>query len=174
STSYWPVIWPSPEPVALTLWCGASSLDLPVRPRRPEDAQLAPFAPAEGPPAMAQTVRHAHPYRRTIEHDIGSGACAVTAVKDDYDWHIDAIDLDCTTRTEERYTIQADDPLCAKTEVRSVHAMVRGDWRVRAETRSRLTSTRTEFLLFLDLDTYENDTRFFSRHWDLKIPRDGV
>ena len=34
STSYWPIAWPSPEPVTLTLYAGASTLELPVRPPR--------------------------------------------------------------------------------------------------------------------------------------------
>ena len=35
STTYWPLIWPSPEPVTLTLATGKSALALPVRPPSP-------------------------------------------------------------------------------------------------------------------------------------------
>ena len=31
SSSYWPIAWPSPEPVTLTLYAGASTLELPAR-----------------------------------------------------------------------------------------------------------------------------------------------
>jgi putative CocE/NonD family hydrolase len=31
STSYWPLVWPPPEPVRLTIYSGASTLSLPVR-----------------------------------------------------------------------------------------------------------------------------------------------
>ena len=34
STTYWPMVWPSPEPVTVTVHAGSSTLDLPVRPAR--------------------------------------------------------------------------------------------------------------------------------------------
>ena len=43
STAYWPIVWPSPELVTLTVTAGVSSLELPVRPPRSEDAGLRPF-----------------------------------------------------------------------------------------------------------------------------------
>ena len=43
STTYWPLIWPSPEAVTLSLYAGSSELELPVRPARPEDARLRSF-----------------------------------------------------------------------------------------------------------------------------------
>ena len=43
STAYWPIVWPSPELVTLTVAAGVSSLELPVRPPRSEDAGLRPF-----------------------------------------------------------------------------------------------------------------------------------
>ena len=36
STSYWPLAWPSPQPVRLTVFTGASRLLLPVRPPEPQ------------------------------------------------------------------------------------------------------------------------------------------
>ena len=56
STTYWPLCWPSPEIVTLTLFAGASSIDLPVRPPRDEDAGLAELRqPAES--RVAPTAR---------------------------------------------------------------------------------------------------------------------
>ena len=42
STCYWPVIWPSPAPVTLTVHTGTSTLTLPVRPPNPADAAVRP------------------------------------------------------------------------------------------------------------------------------------
>src|SRR5262249_59207030 len=47
SSAYWPVAWPSPEPATLTVFAGASRLELPVRPPRRGDAGLRPFAAPE-------------------------------------------------------------------------------------------------------------------------------
>ncbi|MDG2483024.1 MAG: CocE/NonD family hydrolase C-terminal non-catalytic domain-containing protein, partial [Alphaproteobacteria bacterium] len=65
STSYWPMIWPSPEPVALTLHTGTSTLDLPVRPLR-GGPKLRAFEPAEeaAPMAVKQLTQAPGPQHR--------------------------------------------------------------------------------------------------------------
>src|SRR5439155_39164 len=58
STAYWPVVWPSPQPVTLTLFTGASGLELPVRAPDPGDDRLRPFEEPEGaPPASYVELR---------------------------------------------------------------------------------------------------------------------
>ena len=45
STAYWPIVWPSPEPVTLTVFAGrGSALLLPVRAPQAIDRRLRPFA----------------------------------------------------------------------------------------------------------------------------------
>jgi predicted acyl esterase len=56
STSYWPLAWPPPEPVRLTIYSGASTLSLPVRRSGEWDAQLPAFGEAEGAPPLAKTM----------------------------------------------------------------------------------------------------------------------
>src|SRR5262249_24704979 len=72
STSYWPTVWPSPTPVTLTFYTGASTLTLPERPVRAEDAALAPFGEVEGaePPAMTTLSRGSG--RRTWQHEVAA------------------------------------------------------------------------------------------------------
>jgi hypothetical protein len=56
STDYWPMVWPSPEPVSLTIHAGA--VELPVRPPRSDDADLADLGePTWGPPAATTELR---------------------------------------------------------------------------------------------------------------------
>ena len=45
STAYWPVIWPAPEPVTVTVFTGASQLLLPVRHPSPGDQSSYPITP---------------------------------------------------------------------------------------------------------------------------------
>ena len=52
STTYWPMIWPSPERVTLTLVGGAGTLTLPVRPTDVDEPALGAFAGPEQAPAM--------------------------------------------------------------------------------------------------------------------------
>ncbi len=55
SSSYWPIIWPSPTPVTLTLVAGASTLTLPVRPPRNDDDDLPGFDEPETAPDVPTT-----------------------------------------------------------------------------------------------------------------------
>jgi putative CocE/NonD family hydrolase len=55
STAYWPVVWPSPETATVTVLTGSSSLVLPLRPARAEDAALTPFGAPEASPKLRRT-----------------------------------------------------------------------------------------------------------------------
>jgi uncharacterized protein len=174
SNSYWPIAWPSPSTVALTIHCGTSALDLPARQPRPEDDAIAPLGESVVLPAMKHTMTRAVPYHRKVEHDLGEGSVLVTATKDTYEWHIDDINLDCSTETVEKYSINQSDPLSAHVSVGSTHGLSRGSWQARSKARSSMRSTATEFVLALDLEAFENDERIFSKHWDFRFSRDLV
>ena len=97
STSYWPIAWPSPEAVILTLRTGNSALYLPVRPPAPEDERLRPFEP----PSAAQTARHETlrelPLRRTIEIDLATNETVYTFQSGEFGAalaRIEAIEMD--------------------------------------------------------------------------------
>ena len=174
STSYWPIAWPSPAPVRLTVFTGTSQLDLPIRPPRSEDAELPAFEPAEGPPPLKRSIRRPVDYARRIEQDVATGETVLTVTKDGGAWHITDLDLDCDAFAVERASIRPDDPLSARYEVTATHRLGRGHWRVRTQTRSMLTATADTFRVELDLDAYEGDTRVFCKSWALTIPRDNL
>ncbi len=82
STDYWPMVWPSPEPVTLTVHGDGSSLELPVRPPRAEDARLRDLGEPEGGPPAAFTVLREGNWTREVRIDAMSGATTVTNVVD--------------------------------------------------------------------------------------------
>ena len=55
STCYWPMAWPMPEAVTLSLFTGASALELPVRSASPADGELAAFGAPESAPKLRVT-----------------------------------------------------------------------------------------------------------------------
>ena len=58
STAYWPILWPSPEPVTLTLFTGASQLLLPERAAQASDEKLRPLPePVSANPPPVTTLR---------------------------------------------------------------------------------------------------------------------
>lgn len=174
STAYWPTAWPSPEPVTLTVFTGASTLELPVRPPDSADGAFPPLPSLETAPPLSTTVFEPGRYERTVHHDVGQGETTVEWLQDSGRYRFDDIDLTVWTLTTERYTIRPDDPLSARAEVAWTVRLERADWQVETRTRTALSSTRDHFRLVAALDAVEGDARVFSQSWDRPIPRDLV
>jgi uncharacterized protein len=174
STSYWPLVWPSPEPVTLTLFTGTSGLELPVRPPRAEDEELPPFAPAVTPDPLPHSVLVPYHRSRRVSHDLGRGETVVLAVKDRGRIHLHETGLTYAGRGEERYSLKGDDPLSARAETRYEISLERGEWRVRTETRTVLTSTADEFVVSASLEAFEGEVRTLARTFTARMPRDHL
>ncbi|MGE4659879.1 MAG: CocE/NonD family hydrolase, partial [Arenicellales bacterium] len=73
SNTLWPLLWPSPEPVALTLESGSSHLSLPVRTDCSGDDDLTAFESPES--AIPQSAQELQPesFLREIERDEANG-----------------------------------------------------------------------------------------------------
>jgi len=156
------------------LFTGASRLVLPVRPPRPEDADLPAFPPAEVPQMLeTSTLRPGH-VKETVERDLVSGETIFTTDEDSGLVRLDHIGIDVDHQKLERFSIRDGDPLSARAEISHKHAIKRGDWHVRTETRTTMTATATEFLVNASLDAFEADKRVFSRKWALRHRRDMV
>jgi len=177
STCYWPLAWPPPEPVALTLRSGSSTLELPVRPPRAEDAELVPFAEPESAPTTEHTKLRHTPLRRTIEIDLTSGEMVYTLFGDGGEFggaslaRIEDIDLELGYTLLRRYRINENDPLAAQAEFVQSSSMRRRDWSVRIEARTRLSATAESFQFTGDLEAFEGEQPFARRDWALTLPR---
>jgi putative CocE/NonD family hydrolase len=172
STTYWPMVWPSPEPVTLTVFTEGGGLEFPTRPPRPEDARLAPFAAPEAARPLAKTYRRPSGERRWVEHDLGEGTTTYHTLDDHGDFTIDPIGLDTDATQHLAYRIREGDPLSAEVVITDSYKLGRGDWRTRTETRTVMRSDKTHFILEATLDAYEGERRVLSRNWSERIPRD--
>ena len=175
SPTHWPLIWPSPRPVRLTLFTGEpSQLVLPIRPPQPGDAQLTPFQPAEGaPPLPIEMVRTAKT-QRTKCVDIVTGRTELQNVFDFGRVRFSDNGLEYEDITTDTYTIQEGDPLSATVRCDRLLEYQREDWRIRIETLSTMTSDAAIFHVTNQLDAYEDATRVFTKTWTFRIPRDLV
>jgi putative CocE/NonD family hydrolase len=174
STSYWPIAFPTPEPVLMTIFTGASRIELPVRPPRKEDAELRDFAPPQGATPLAQTVLRKGGVRRLVERNLATDESVFTRHEDTGTYRIDAIDLTIDQIKTGTYRIKTDDPLSADVTIKWTQKLARGDWRVRTETETRFRATKDEFLIDATLDAYEGDKRVYTQIWDRRIKRDLV
>ncbi|MFZ1470273.1 MAG: CocE/NonD family hydrolase [Paracoccaceae bacterium] len=171
STSYWPMIWPAPEPVLLTLDPAGSVLDLPL---------LAGFGgllqPVFAPPVEAEmgpvTTHREGGETRDIHSSIDAQTQTFDIISDDGDYTIDEIGTRITGTRVKTYHIQRDDPLSARTAVTSTISYSRDDWKARLETSVTLRASATHFHLTGTLTAHEGDTVFATRNFDQSIPRD--
>ena len=153
STAYWPMIWPSPEPVTLSVVAGASVLELPVRPQREEAPVVFP-PPESAPDLVTEKLRPASNSRRILR-DVGSGEVTVEIHDDFGNERIPGHGLESGMWARETWRIKPDDPLAAVGETHWEATMGRGAWQVRTDTRARLTCDRTHFHVEGELCAYE-------------------
>ncbi|MGH6916961.1 MAG: CocE/NonD family hydrolase C-terminal non-catalytic domain-containing protein, partial [Geminicoccaceae bacterium] len=169
STAYWPLIWPSPEPVTIALQTGKSDLTLPVRPRRRE--KLRPFPEPEGaaPVSLRQIREPGH--QRTVEMDVVTGEQVIRIVDDFGEAENLAHGLIAGSVERELYRIKPDDPLSALAETHWTQTLRRGDWSVRTEARCRLTADKDAFRVTGSVEAYENGRLVNEKKWDSRIKR---
>jgi len=172
STTYWPLVWPSPEPVTMTVVAGASSLVLPERKPRPEDDRLPALPPAESAKPMARTVIRTGGAARRVERDAAKGETTLIVENDGGVYRIDDIDLEVGESTRQAWRIRENDPLSARGEIAWTVGRRRGDWSVRTETRTVMSVTKDAWVIEATMEAYEGDRRVFSRTWDSAVPRD--
>ena len=180
STCYWPIAWPAPEPVTMTLRPGRGSLELPVRPPSADDARLTPFAAPEQAPQLAHVTLRPGRLRRRVERDAARAETVHTFFSDDAEFsgaavaHIKAIGLDLASSILRRYAITERRPLSASAEVAQKTLFRRGSWCVRVETRIAMSATADAFVLKATLSAYDGQACIFTREWHDTVPRDHV
>ncbi|MCW5782874.1 MAG: CocE/NonD family hydrolase [Nitrospirales bacterium] len=177
STSYWPIAWPPPVPVTMTVRTGMSHVTLPVRPPRDEDDTLRPFGPPEAAPGTPHKKLRQLRMRRTIEIDLTTTEMVYTLRSDGGEFdgasraRIEEIDLDVGYTLFKRYRILENDPLSAQTELTQTALLKRGGWSIWLECRTRLTATKDAFQFAGEVEAYHGDLLVKRSDWALAIPR---
>jgi putative CocE/NonD family hydrolase len=175
SSNYWPHLWPSPEPVTLTLYAGdPCRLALPARPPRPEDAGIPPFEPAEGSEPLALETLRMKDRRLNIDRDLVTGRVQYIDRSDNGWTRQVATGIEYGAASLDEHKVLEGDPLSAVTRCERTVTVGRGEWRTRIETISTMTGDAHDFHLNNVLDAYEGDTRVFTKTWTKTVPRDFV
>ncbi|MFC7456196.1 CocE/NonD family hydrolase [Brachybacterium sp. GCM10030267] len=173
STSYWPVVWPPPEPVRLTIHPEASELVLPVRPR-PEDEVSPTFGEPEGAEPLATTRLEPGNHEWKVSRDLVELAGRLDVVKGLGTVRFDDIDLTVSRDAHETYSFVGTDVNSVRGETLWDIGFSRGEWAAHTTTRTVLTSTPTDFHVYAELDAWEGVERIHSQTWSTTIPRDYV
>ncbi|MDQ6437334.1 CocE/NonD family hydrolase [Mesorhizobium sp. LHD-90] len=170
SSSYWPLVWPSPQPVTLTILTGG--IDIPERPAGSGD-EVRFEEPEAARPWNTQTIRPSSNSRK-VERDDRTGAVTL-AIVDDFGETRDADHgLINGGVARERWTIHPDDPLSARgvTHWTAIHK--RDGWSLRTETFSAMRSDTTTFHLTGRIEAYEDEVLVYEKDFREEVPRDHI
>ena len=177
STCYWPVMWPAPEAVRLTLFTGVSTLDLPVRPPRAADADLAAFLAPEAAAKPTLTALEHAPFTRSVSRDLTTDVTTYRVAADGGEFggaavaRIEEIDLTVGYTVEKCFTIHEYDPRQAVARIAQTAELTRGDWSARVEITTELRADHDTFHLGARVRALDGGAEFLTRAWSEAIPR---
>ncbi|NIC06215.1 CocE/NonD family hydrolase [Billgrantia bachuensis] len=171
SSSYWPLAWPAPEPVQLTIRNRDSALVLPLRSPRPEDTELKPFAAPECAPPPTSTPLEPAIHRWDIRHELESDTTMLEVTDDSGALLLDETGMTTRTRTQERYSSRQQDFDSIRGETHWECGRSRGEWSIHTVTHTVLTANAQNFQLQASLEAFEGERQVYYRTWHRTIPR---
>ena len=173
SNSMWPLFWPSPELVTLTLNTEGSHLELPIRPPRETDQSLRKFDPPESAEPQVAEVLEAPSYTRFVERDDVLSESRLTVVADSGMLRLPDLGWEHGSVSRQNYSIRDGDPNSGQINLHWTMRFKRSDadLDVRTETRSSLTSTPTEFHFTAEMEVFEHDKQTYSKNWTKSFDR---
>ncbi|MBI2717294.1 MAG: CocE/NonD family hydrolase [Rhizobiales bacterium] len=170
STAYFPLMWPAPEPVRLTVYTAKSMVHVPIRKETADDTPIA-WQPAEAAEPARMTELKKPWNKRDTRIDPETGALSIEIVDDFGEYQIEPHGLVTWSAGRESYAILPDDPLSARMETHWSEVRRRGSWNTRTETYARLTATRTHWLVWGKLEAFEGKKKVFEKEWNEEIER---
>ena len=174
STNHWPLIWPAPEPVELTIFAGKSRLELPIRPPRNSDQELQTFGPPFVPETSPRTVIQRgsrNEGNKIMERDVARQTLTTRSDGGGDRYRIEDIGTEVYGAWTEESEIAEYDPTSATLTHHRMQGYKRGDWDVRLEGTLSVSLTSSEFLVTGDIKAFEHDTEVFAKTWNEKIAR---
>lgn len=177
ATAYWPILWPSPEPVTLTVPPGRSTLSLPVR-RPTESAGRTLPSPGSGPAPKISLIADGS-MDRSIKTDLTTGEHVSRFFVDGGVFgpvgrvRLDETGTEMTDVSDRVHRIRPDDPLSAVATMDQEATFERADWKVRVKTTAKQTATSDNFVLEATVSCWDGDELFHEVDWHHEIPRNG-
>ena len=179
ASTYWPILWPSPEPVTLTVAPGRSSLMLPVRSAQDCRVRELPAVIRDGKPLPMTTLRPGS-MERSIHMDLATGEQVSRFFVDGGVFgpvgrvRLDEVGTELVDISDRQYRIRQDCPLSACATMDQECELARGDWEINIKTTARMTARQEAFVLDATVECREGDELFHSVEWHHEIERRGM
>jgi putative CocE/NonD family hydrolase len=170
STTYWPMLWPSPETTSIMIEAG--HIALPDRPLTTGDEVS--FEASTGAKAWRAEELRTPSYSHSCTCDKDTGRVTTRIVND----HGMNRDLEhgllSGSRMKESWCIHPDDPTSASVSAQWEQTGGRDGQMWRTYVSTGMHSDKTDFFLTARVEAYENEALVFERDFKDKIPRDLV
>lgn len=170
SSTYFPMVWPSPEITTLTIDCAHSGFSLPVRSHNPLDSQLKPFRPAING-SLAQTELRPAKHTNIVKQDWDSGRTELCVNWDDGMWEIQRTGWRYGWRTWTISGVHPEDPLSAEVEQRFDRNFSRDKIVLKVTGWTKMKMTATDIVITARVDAFEQGESVFKRDYGFTVPR---
>ncbi len=181
ASAYWPILWPAPEPVTLTVAPGRSTLRLPVRQATAGTPQPRPLPdPPDRRGARRVTQVREGSMERSVHTDLTTGETLHRFFLDGGvfgpvgDIRLDDIGTVLSDVSDRRYSIHPDDPLSAKAVMEQTSGFARDDWTAKIWTYAEQRASETDFHLTARIKCWSGDDLVFENEEHFTIPRNGM
>ncbi|MEM6987765.1 MAG: CocE/NonD family hydrolase, partial [Pseudomonadota bacterium] len=179
ASTYWPVLWPAPEPVTLTVAPGSSQLIVPTRAAVDDDPRPMPEPERRKFKRPVTKVRDGA-MERSLHTDLTTGEHRTRFYLDGGVFgpvgrlRLDDTGTEMGDISDRVYRIQADDPLSCRATMDQESHFCRDDWDARIKTTAEMTATKTAFQLRASVTCWSGDELFHRVEWQQDIPRNGM
>jgi putative CocE/NonD family hydrolase len=174
-TSYWPILWPAPKPVTLTLVPGSSRLHLPLRLGHGDAGRVfasPPDLPGTGVTSLSPGKLERHVTTDCVTGEVTHGVFIDGGVFGPVGRsRLEETGVEIGDVSERRYTIRPGDPLSARAEMRQTSRYRKGAVDTRIEAEARMWATSETFELEARVAVFLNDEAFHTSDWRHSIPR---
>lgn len=173
STTYWPMIWPSPSQATLSVRPGDNRIQLPLL-HQDKLRVVQPFGPVQCATPLRRTLLEPGGDSREVTRDPATGRVTQRMERDDGIERIDDTGTEVSYTKTREMSIIDDDPLSAREVVEITHRFRRDDWDARLQTRITMTSDEDHFILNSEIAAYSGEARIFHRSFHHEIRRDHI
>jgi len=171
STSYWPFLWPSPEQASLSLTMG--QLDLPIKTDTQSDVPVSFPDAVTSEPWQAEELRATSSIRE-VNTDDATNTVETIIVNDFGEYKDKHHGLINGSVVSERWSIQAGDPLSAKSDITWKQTGGRDSWQWKTEANVRTHCDASTLYVTATLVAYNDDEKIFEKTFSDEIKREYI
>lgn len=169
STSYWPIILPSPEAPGLTIDTVSIRLVLPLLGAHERITVAEPESPN---PLPQYEMRQPEETRRSVEKDLVTGLTHYR-IYEDTGLEVHPVNgLRTQEIRNEDWSIDPTDPLSMAGDIDWTIRLERDGWSVSTKTTTTMRCTNKDWIITASVTAFEGEQKIFTKAFEQRIPRD--